>query len=79
MQGFPDNCLNPAREETYRVLETIFDELIKLFPMRAIHVGADGRRYLVMHGDEFDVVVRYAKWLALLGDWDWWRPGRKGS
>ncbi|HEY5732313.1 MAG TPA: metallophosphoesterase, partial [Methyloceanibacter sp.] len=31
----------------------------------AIHVGADGRRYLVMHGDEFDVVVRYAKWLAL--------------
>jgi UDP-2,3-diacylglucosamine pyrophosphatase LpxH len=26
-----------------------------------IHNGADGRRYLVMHGDEFDVVVRYAK------------------
>jgi UDP-2,3-diacylglucosamine pyrophosphatase LpxH len=36
-----------------------------------IHVGADGRRYLVMHGDEFDVVVRYAKWLALLGDWSY--------
>ena len=35
----------------------------------ALHVGADGRRYLVMHGDEFDVVVRYAKWLALFGDW----------
>jgi UDP-2,3-diacylglucosamine pyrophosphatase LpxH len=33
-----------------------------------IHTGADGRRYLVMHGDEFDVVVRYAKWLAFLGD-----------
>src|SRR4029077_2486444 len=30
-----------------------------------IHIGANGRRYLVMHGDEFDVVVRYAKWLAL--------------
>ena len=30
---------------------------------------ADGRRYLVIHGDEFDVVVRYAKWLAFLGDW----------
>ena len=27
-----------------------------------------GRRFLVMHGDEFDVVVRYAKWLAFLGD-----------
>jgi UDP-2,3-diacylglucosamine pyrophosphatase LpxH len=36
-----------------------------------IHTGADGRRYLVMHGDEFDVVVRYAKWLALFGDWSY--------
>jgi UDP-2,3-diacylglucosamine pyrophosphatase LpxH len=36
-----------------------------------IHVSADGRRYLVMHGDELDVVVRYAKWLALLGDWSY--------
>ncbi len=36
-----------------------------------IHVGRDGRRYLVMHGDEFDVVVRYAKWLALFGDWSY--------
>ncbi len=33
-----------------------------------VHEAADGRRYLVMHGDEFDVVVRYARWLALLGD-----------
>lgn len=35
----------------------------------AIHEGADGRRYLVIHGDFFDMVVRHAKWLALLGDW----------
>lgn len=41
VQGFPNNCLNPAREETYRVLETIFDELIELFPSKIIHVGAD--------------------------------------
>jgi UDP-2,3-diacylglucosamine pyrophosphatase LpxH len=33
-----------------------------------LHDTADGRRFLVMHGDEFDVVVRYAKWLAFLGD-----------
>jgi UDP-2,3-diacylglucosamine pyrophosphatase LpxH len=33
-----------------------------------MHVTADGSRFLVMHGDEFDVVVRYARWLALLGD-----------
>jgi UDP-2,3-diacylglucosamine pyrophosphatase LpxH len=35
----------------------------------AIHVAADGRRYWVTHGDEFDVVVRHAKWLAFFGDW----------
>ncbi len=35
----------------------------------AVHETADGRRLLVMHGDEFDSVVRYAKFLALLGDW----------
>ena len=35
---------------------------------RAVHQGADGRRYLVVHGDEFDVVVRHARWMAHLGD-----------
>lgn len=34
----------------------------------AIHETADGRRMLVLHGDAFDGVVRYARWLALLGD-----------
>ena len=34
-----------------------------------IHVAADGRRFLVTHGDQFDVVVRRAKWLAYVGDW----------
>jgi UDP-2,3-diacylglucosamine pyrophosphatase LpxH len=33
------------------------------------HLTADGRRLLVIHGDEFDSVVRYARFLALLGDW----------
>jgi UDP-2,3-diacylglucosamine pyrophosphatase LpxH len=39
----------------------------------AVHVAADGRRFLVIHGDEFDGVIRYAKFLAHLGDWayDW--------
>ena len=37
----------------------------------AIHEGADGRRYLVTHGDEFDSVVQNAKWLAFLGDWSY--------
>jgi UDP-2,3-diacylglucosamine pyrophosphatase LpxH len=35
----------------------------------AEHLAADGRRYLVLHGDEFDGVIRYAKFLAYLGDW----------
>ncbi len=34
-----------------------------------IHETADGKQLLVMHGDAFDGVVKYAKWLALLGDW----------
>lgn len=34
----------------------------------AVHETADGKRLLVIHGDEFDVVVCYAKWLAYLGD-----------
>ena len=36
---------------------------------RAFHEAADGRRLLVIHGDQFDVVVRHARWLAFLGDW----------
>jgi UDP-2,3-diacylglucosamine pyrophosphatase LpxH len=35
----------------------------------AIHETADGKRFLVTHGDAFDGVVQYAKWLAYLGDW----------
>lgn len=35
---------------------------------QAEHVTADGRRFVVLHGDEYDVIVRYARWLALLGD-----------
>ena len=34
-----------------------------------VHEAADGRRYLVLHGDQYDVVVKHAKWLAFLGDW----------
>ena len=33
------------------------------------HTAANGKRYLIMHGDEYDVVVRYARWLAFLGDY----------
>ena len=32
-----------------------------------VHEGADGRRMLVLHGDEFDSVVKCSPWLAKLG------------
>ena len=32
-----------------------------------VHVTADGRRLLVLHGDEFDGMIRFAPWLAYVG------------
>jgi UDP-2,3-diacylglucosamine pyrophosphatase LpxH len=34
----------------------------------AVHRSADGGRLLVVHGDAYDVVTRYHRWVALLGD-----------
>ncbi len=34
----------------------------------AVHDTADGKRLLIIHGDAFDGIVRYAPWLAKLGD-----------
>ncbi|NEI47697.1 UDP-2,3-diacylglucosamine diphosphatase [Rhizobium leguminosarum] len=55
------------------------DEFLRAFPgmhfggievvERMMHDGADGKKYLILHGDEFDVVVRNARLLAYLGDW----------
>ncbi len=36
--------------------------------LREVYETADGRRFLVIHGDEFDVVMKKAVWLAILGD-----------
>ncbi|MGA0134749.1 MAG: UDP-2,3-diacylglucosamine diphosphatase, partial [Opitutales bacterium] len=33
-----------------------------------VHVGADGRRYLCIHGDAFDTVTAKMRWLAVIGD-----------
>ncbi|WP_051240837.1 UDP-2,3-diacylglucosamine diphosphatase [Tepidiphilus margaritifer] len=33
-----------------------------------VHETADGRRFLLIHGDEFDEVTRHHRWVALLGD-----------
>lgn len=33
-----------------------------------VHVTADGRRYWLIHGDEYDQVTRHHRWVAVLGD-----------
>lgn len=48
-------------------LGTYFGEVE--FVDRTVHTTANGKTYLVMHGDQFDVVVAHAKWLAYVGDW----------
>ncbi len=35
----------------------------------AVHETADGKRLLVIHGDQFDGVINFARWLAHLGSW----------
>ena len=34
----------------------------------ATHVGVDGKKYMVVHGDLFDGITRLAPWLSFLGD-----------
>ncbi len=34
----------------------------------ATHIMGDGKRFLVCHGDKYDQVMKYARWLAVLGD-----------
>lgn len=38
---------------------------------RCIHKSADGRRMLILHGDEFDVVVCSNPWLSALGSFSY--------
>ncbi|WP_374547319.1 UDP-2,3-diacylglucosamine diphosphatase [Rhodoblastus sp.] len=51
-----------------------------------VHETADGKKMLVVHGDQFDIVVNHARWLAHLGDWaydfaiwtnTWFNVGRR--
>lgn len=39
--NFPNACLNPAHEPVYQFIETLFSELLELFPSKTFHVGAD--------------------------------------
>lgn len=57
--GNHDEMLREYAGLTFGGVELVLD---------TVHRTADGRRLLVTHGDSFDGVVLYAKWLALLGD-----------
>jgi UDP-2,3-diacylglucosamine pyrophosphatase LpxH len=57
--GNHDEMLRPYAGLTFGGVELLLD---------AIHTTADGRRLLVVHGDAFDAVVLYHRWLAVLGD-----------
>jgi UDP-2,3-diacylglucosamine pyrophosphatase LpxH len=47
-------------------IDTVFGNI--LVSNEHIHTAADGRRYLLLHGDEFDQVTRHHRWVAVLGD-----------
>jgi len=34
-----------------------------------IHYGENGKKYLIIHGDQFDLVTMNAKWLSMIGGW----------
>lgn len=57
--GNHDEFLRRYSDMTFGNLELV-DE--------AEHKGRDGSRYLVIHGDQFDVVTLHHRWLAFLGD-----------
>ena len=58
--GNHDEALRPYVGHSFAGVEVVGE---------AIHETASGMRLLVIHGDHFDGVVMYAKWLAYLGDW----------
>ena len=37
--------------------------------MSDLYTGVDGKKYYICHGDQFDIVIKNAKWLAHLGSW----------
>jgi UDP-2,3-diacylglucosamine pyrophosphatase LpxH len=54
-------------DEVFRDFTGLHFGDVELLP-EDIHITADGRKLLVLHGDQFDNIVLYARWLAFLGD-----------
>ncbi len=58
--GNHDEFLRPFCGRHYAGVEVVRE---------TVHETADGKRLLVIHGDQFDGVINLAKWLAHLGSW----------
>lgn len=55
-------------DETLREYDgSVFGEI--LVANEHVHTTADGKRLLLIHGDLFDQVTRYHRWVAVLGDY----------
>jgi len=63
----PGNHDEAAREHVGTLFGNIRVELDH------VHVAADGKRYLLVHGDLFDKVTQHHRWVAILGThvYDW--------
>jgi UDP-2,3-diacylglucosamine pyrophosphatase LpxH len=71
--------LDIARRTDVTYIPGNHDEAARRFPgirlggidirKQATHTTADGRRFLILHGDEFDGVIRHARWLSKVGAW----------
>ena len=57
--GNHDEALREYTGTSFGNIDVVYD---------CVHDAADGRRYYVVHGDEFDTVTRYHRWVAVLGD-----------
>ncbi|MFO1351772.1 MAG: UDP-2,3-diacylglucosamine diphosphatase [Gammaproteobacteria bacterium] len=53
-------------DEMFRAYRESYFAGVQVRP-EAMHTSADGRRYLILHGDEFDYIVCNSKWLAYVG------------
>ncbi|MBL1420404.1 MAG: beta-N-acetylhexosaminidase [Alphaproteobacteria bacterium] len=45
VQGYKENCLNPALPQTYDMLDKVFCEISDIFTSEFIHIGADERAH----------------------------------
>lgn len=53
-------------EMVRQIIGVKFENII--VKMNHEHITADGKKILILHGDEFDMVINHHKWLAVLGD-----------